>query len=68
MGSEPRKEVVRYWWSKAEESLASARREIEAGAIPFALNRIYYAAPPLAKFFSFTGSYSDKVREERKWQ
>jgi uncharacterized protein (UPF0332 family) len=44
MSSEPRKDVVHYWWSKAEESLASARREIEAGAIPFAVNRIYYAA------------------------
>lgn len=41
---EQRTEVVRYWWSKAEESLASARREMEAGAYSFAVNRLYYAA------------------------
>lgn len=41
---EQRAEVVRYWWSKAKESLASARRELEAGAYAFAVNRLY-AAP-----------------------
>ena len=44
MSAEPRKDVVRYWWSKAEESLASAHREIEAGSYAFAVNRVYYAA------------------------
>ena len=41
---EERKKVVRYWWAKAEESLASAQREFDAGAYPFAVNRLYYAA------------------------
>jgi hypothetical protein len=41
---EQRSKVVRYWWSKAEESLSSARRELEAGAYDFAVNRLYYAA------------------------
>lgn len=36
--------MVHYWWSKAEDSLASARREFEAGSFSFAMNRIYYAA------------------------
>ena len=36
-------EVVRYWWSKAEESLASARREVGASSYAFAVNRLYYA-------------------------
>ena len=27
--TEPRQEVVRYWWNIAEESLASAQREKE---------------------------------------
>lgn len=40
----PRSEMVRYWWSKAEDSLGSARREFEAGSLSFAMNRIYYAA------------------------
>jgi hypothetical protein len=39
-----RSEMVRYWWSKALESLASARRENEAGSYAFAVNRLYYAA------------------------
>jgi hypothetical protein len=41
---EERAKVVSYWWVKAEESLASARREFDAGAYPFAVNRLYYAA------------------------
>jgi uncharacterized protein (UPF0332 family) len=45
MSAEERRiEVVRYWWSKAEDSLASARRELEAQAYDFAVNRLYYAA------------------------
>ncbi|MEK6756171.1 MAG: HEPN domain-containing protein [Bacteroidota bacterium] len=38
-----RGEVVRYWRSKAEESLSSAKRELDAGALTFAMNRTYYA-------------------------
>lgn len=41
---EQRTQVVRYWWTKAQKSLASARREVEAGAFAFAMNRVYYAA------------------------
>ena len=44
IAEEQRAAVVRYWWSKAEGSLASARRELEAGAYSFAVNRLYYAA------------------------
>jgi|SRR5690554_89868 len=39
-----RKQMVRYWWEKSEESLKSARREFKAGAYDFSINRIYYAA------------------------
>ncbi|MBM4026302.1 MAG: HEPN domain-containing protein [Planctomycetes bacterium] len=38
-----RSQMVRYWWSKALESLASARREFDAGSYSFAMNRLYYA-------------------------
>lgn len=41
---EQRKEMVRYWWIKAQESLKSARREYEAGSYSFSMNRLYYAA------------------------
>lgn len=41
---DPRSGMVRYWWSKALDSLASARRELEAGSYAFAMNRVYYAA------------------------
>ncbi len=36
--------VIHYWWSKSEQSLASARREAEVGSYEFAVNRLYYAA------------------------
>ena len=41
---EKRSEMVRYWWTKAEESLASARREFQAESLSFAMNRLYYVA------------------------
>ena len=41
---EKRSVVLRYWFEKAEESMASARREFEAGSLSFAMNRLYYAA------------------------
>ncbi len=36
---EQRAKIIRYWWSKAEESLASAQRELEAEAYSFAVKR-----------------------------
>jgi hypothetical protein len=44
IGKEKNSEVVGYWWAKAWDSLASARREFDAGAYSFAMNRLYYAA------------------------
>jgi len=41
---ENRLRVVRYWWTKAEESLESAHRELKAESYSYAMNRIYYAA------------------------
>ncbi len=41
---EKRSAVVRYWFEKAEESMASAQREFEAGSLSFAMNRLYYSA------------------------
>ena len=41
---EKRSAVVRYWLEKREESMASARREFEAGSLSFAMNRLYYTA------------------------
>ena len=38
-----RSDMVQYWWSKALDSMASARREFEAGSYSFAMNRLYYA-------------------------
>jgi len=43
MTVERRDELVRYWWSKAEECVASAQRELAAGSYGFAVNRLYYA-------------------------
>jgi len=44
ISQEKRSTVVRYWFEKAEESMASARREFEADSLSFAMNRLYYAA------------------------
>jgi uncharacterized protein (UPF0332 family) len=52
---ERRAEVIQYWWSQAEESLASARRELEAGAYTYVANRLYYAA-----FYSVSAALLDR--------
>lgn len=57
----PRSGVVRYWWSMAEESLASAQRESESGSYPFAVNRIYYAA-----FYAACAALLDRRQSFRK--
>lgn len=36
--------LARYWWEKAERSLASAEHEYNMGAYDFAVSRIYYCA------------------------
>lgn len=56
-----RADVVRYWWSKAEESLASAQREVEAGALAYAMNRIYYAA-----FYAVSAALLDRQTSFKK--
>ncbi len=58
---QPRSNVVRYWWSKAEESLASAQREFDAGAFAFAMNRIYYAA-----FYAVSAALLDRQTSFKK--
>jgi len=39
---EKKAEIVRYWWDRAQESLAAARRELAADSYNFAMNRVYY--------------------------
>jgi len=39
----PKAQAIRYWWTKAMESLNAARRELAAGDYAFAVNRAYYA-------------------------
>jgi uncharacterized protein (UPF0332 family) len=43
MREEQLQEAVKYWWKKAEESLASAELELKSGSKDFAINRLYYA-------------------------
>ncbi len=38
-----KRQLVEYWFDKAEESLDSANSEILAGRLTFAVNRLYYA-------------------------
>jgi uncharacterized protein (UPF0332 family) len=56
-----RAEVVRYWWSQAEESLSSAWRETAAGAYTFAVNRLYYTA-----FYGVSAALLERQRSFRK--
>lgn len=56
-----RSEMVRYWWSKALDSLASARRESEAGSYAFAMNRLYYAA-----FYGVSAALLEREQSFRK--
>lgn len=60
-GDTSQAEVVSYWWSKAAESLASARRELDAKAYMFAVNRIYYAA-----FYAACAALLERHRSFRK--
>ncbi len=53
--------VVRYWWSRAEESLVSARREFQAESYAFAVNRVYYAV-----FYAACAALLDRHQTFRK--
>lgn len=58
---EQRNQIVGYWWAKAQDSLASARRELEAIAYSFAMNRLYYAA-----FYGVCAALLDRHQSFRK--
>jgi uncharacterized protein (UPF0332 family) len=39
----PKAQAIRYWWTKATQSLSATRRELAAGDYALAVNRAYYA-------------------------
>jgi len=41
--ADARREATDYWMSKATEAILSARSELQAGRLDFAVNRAYYA-------------------------
>jgi len=41
---EKRREIVKYWFEKAQESIDAAQDEMKANRLSFAVNRIYYAS------------------------
>ena len=61
MSDSRRTELARYWWDKAVSSLASARRELEAGAFDFAVNRLYYCV-----FYAVSAAHLLQGRSYRK--
>jgi uncharacterized protein len=61
ISKEQRNEMVGYWWTKAQDSLSSARREFEAGDYSFAMNRLYYAA-----FYGVCAALLDRHQSFRK--
>jgi uncharacterized protein (UPF0332 family) len=40
---EYKRALIEYWLGKADESVASASSELNAGRLTFAVNRLYYA-------------------------
>ena len=40
---EKRREIIKYWFEKAQESFDAAQDEMAANRLSFAVNRIYYA-------------------------
>lgn len=56
-----KREAVRSWWKKANDSLAAAQRELAAGALAFAINRAYYAL-----FYAVTALFLEEGREFSK--
>jgi len=62
MISEGSAELVAYWWSQAQASLASARRELEAGSYAFAVNRLYYAA-----FYAASAALLERAVSSRRY-
>ena len=62
MSGEPkRSQIVRYWWSKGEHSLNSARLELGANELSFAMNRIYYAV-----FYAVSAALLERGRSFKK--
>lgn len=55
------REVVRYWWEKAEGCLASAQRELAAGALEFAADRLYYAL-----FYTVSAALAERGHSARR--
>ena len=41
---EKRREIIKYWFEKAQESIDAAQDEMQANRLSFAVNRIYYAS------------------------
>lgn len=58
---EQRTEVVRYWWCKAQESLASAQREFASQSYTFAVNRLYYTL-----FYAVSAALLERRRSFKK--
>ena len=54
-------ELIRFWWSKSEESLESAKLEFKAGSYSFAINRVYYAA-----FYAVCAALFDRQKSFKK--
>jgi uncharacterized protein (UPF0332 family) len=61
ISKEQRNQMVGYWWAKAQDSLTSAGRELEACAFSFAMNRLYYAA-----FYGVCAALLDRNQSFRK--
>jgi uncharacterized protein (UPF0332 family) len=60
-GKENLESLVHHWLEKAAESVKSARSELEAGRLAFAVNRLYYAV-----FYVVTAAFTVKGGKHAK--
>ena len=61
ISNKEKKQLIKYWLEKSEESIASAKSEISYGRLSFAVNRLYYAM-----FYAITAILTAKGESYRK--
>ena len=61
ISNKEKKQLIKYWLEKSEESIASAKSEISYGRLSFAVNRLYYAM-----FYAMTAILTAKGESYRK--
>ena len=62
------REIIKYWFEKAQESLDAAQDEMAANRLSFAVNRIYYACFYAVSAVLLKKNLEFKKHSGVKWQ